>query len=183
MFTNRGTGALYVGSTISLGERLRNYFKTHNKMKLRFILSEIKNIGINLFDLRIYIIPKHYEEKRFLLALEQYYILALNPQYNTLMVANGSPGGERVAKASSLALSIPIYVYREGILIYIFDSMSGMTNSAVAGFGMTSTPMLNSIKTGSPYLLMFTLTREPLGQIDMSTLITLASLQILVKEA
>lgn len=173
MLINRTTNELYVGSTYSLGERLRHYFKNSSSLKLRPILQEIKNLGISSFNVRIYLLPTEYQEVRLLIALEQYFILSMNPKYNTLMVANGSPGGMRVAKISSLALSIPIYVYVNKILVYIFDSMAGMTNNAITGLNVSTKSIYTALNTGRPYLNVFILTRKPLEPIDTKTLIPL----------
>jgi hypothetical protein len=93
MFINSITQMLYVGSTQNLGERLRHYFKSHTGDRPRSILRDIRDTGINLFNLRVYLIPKELQELRLLLALEQYYILTLNPGNNDILVAGGSPGG------------------------------------------------------------------------------------------
>lgn len=93
MFINTITQVFYVGSTTNLGERFRHYIKKHNGANLRSILQDIRDIGISVFQMRIYLIPKELQELRLLIALEQYYILALNPGNNDILVAGGSPGG------------------------------------------------------------------------------------------
>lgn len=87
MLINTITQMFYVGSTQNLGQRLRHYFKNHKGDNLRSILRDIQDTGINLFQVRIYILPGHLRELRLLLALEQYYILSLNPSNNDILVA------------------------------------------------------------------------------------------------
>ena len=129
--TNNISGIDYIGSTTTLGERLLHYFKKHSKENLRSILADIRATGINLFTLRLLIIPVHLREAWLLIALEQYYILALNPGNNDILVAAGSPGGMWLSERNSATNGIPLYAYLDGQLIYIFNSLIGITNSAV----------------------------------------------------
>lgn len=94
MFTNTVTEALYVGSSIVLGTRLLHYWKNHSKAQLRPILNDIRTTGLEHFSLSVCVFPVHLQDIRLLLALEQYYILSLTPQNNSLMVVNTSPGGK-----------------------------------------------------------------------------------------
>jgi group I intron endonuclease len=98
IWCNMAGGKDYVGSTQVLWKRLKHYWKDHNGNNLQKILADIKIIGIGHFELMIYDLPVHLRELRLLLALEQYYLLSLNPQNNTLYVAKGSPGGMAIAE-------------------------------------------------------------------------------------
>lgn len=90
VYINNISNHYYVGSSTVLGERLRHYWKNHKAATLRKILQDIKQTGIANYTLRIYDFPVHMQEMRLLLALEQYYLLTLDPQNNTLYVAAGS---------------------------------------------------------------------------------------------
>ena len=160
MFINPAND-FYVGSTSGFGVRLQHYLKTHSG-KLRLILQNIKDIGITNFTLRVYSIPTELQEVRLLLALEQYYILALTPLNNALMVANGSPGGKHLAQQNSLLNSIPLVLSIGEKAIYLFNSMNGtgLGNNAIDGLG-TSTNMIAKLLKGELYMNTFTLSRNP----------------------
>ena len=114
-FTNKDSGFSYVGSSISLANRLFVGY-LGSKLGNRVIDLAIKESGLERFYLEIYLIPDelinsaltHFEGeysgnsnteekvkrlmKNFSLTLEQILILLHNPEYNVLKVA-GSPAG------------------------------------------------------------------------------------------
>ena len=182
MLINTITQTLYVGSTQNLGERLRHYFKLHNGDKLRSILRDIRNTGINLFQVRIYLIPEHLRELRLLLALEQYYILVQNPGNNDILVAGGSPGGMWLSEINSLTSSIPLYLYIEGKLIYIFNSMNGITNDAVSILRTSTHIIGNCLNNGVLLFNTFVLSRNNTS-IGQPNLISLEELLVLLEKA
>lgn len=179
---NTVTGVLYVGSTQNLGERLRHYFKAHKGENIRTILRDIRNTGINLFQMRIFLIPEHLQELRLLLALEQYYILTLNPGNNDILVAGGSPGGMWLSEINSLATSIPLYLFLEGQLIYIFNSMNGITNNATSILRTSTNIIGNCLNTGTLLFNTFTLSRVNTST-GQPSLITLEELLVLLEKA
>jgi hypothetical protein len=69
-------------------------------------------------------------ELRLLLALEQYYILSMNPGNNSLKVAGGTSGGIAVADINRLKHSRPLFLYAENVLLYVFFSIYEGPNSA-----------------------------------------------------
>ena len=81
------------------------------------------------FTLQVAVLPVHLRELRILLALEQYYMLTLNPQNNTLLVAGGSPGGLATAETNRELLREPVYMYQQSILIYVFSAIRTGPNS------------------------------------------------------
>lgn len=179
---NTVTNVLYVGSTQNLGERLRHYFKVHKAVNLRTILRDIRDTGINLFQIRIFLIPKHLQELRLLLALEQYYILTLNPGNNDILVAGGSPGGMWLSEINSLATSIPLYLYLEGQLIYIFNSMNGITNDAASILRTSTTIIGKCLNTGTLLFNTFILSRVNTST-GQPSLVTLDELLVLLEKA
>lgn len=160
-FVNNITGLFYYGSSSNFGLRLRHYIKTHSDLKLRSILSAIRETGINQFTLHVYTIPMHLREERLLLALEQYYILMSNPAYNDLKVVNKTPGGMRLSQHNSVMNSVPLYASRDGKLIYVFDSLNGLTNNAITGLGASTNTILHCLNTGNLFLDTLSLTRSP----------------------
>jgi hypothetical protein len=99
---------------------------------------------------------------RFLLALEQYYILALDPANNSLIVAGGSPGGQHLSQSNSALASVPVYMYLGNVLLYIFSSTGGLHNSVNSVLGISLLSVRRSIKTGYLFLDAFIFTLKPL---------------------
>lgn len=132
--------------------------------------------------MRIFLFPKELQELRFLLALEQYYILSLNPGNNDIIVAGGSPGGMWLSEINSIATSIPLYLYLKGQLIYVFNSMNGITNDAVSILRTSSNIIGNCLNTGALLFETFTLSRVNNGT-EQSNLVSLEELLILLEDA
>jgi len=138
-FTNKNNGFCYVGSSISLANRLSTGY-LGPKLGNRVIDLAIKDIGLDKFYLELYLIPQEIEEQifrdfttgmdrkqqfKFLsLALEQILLLTFNPEYNVLKVA-GSPAGLKRTPESMLPSLIKsskatyLYDIKNKELIYI----------------------------------------------------------------
>ncbi|KAM3066763.1 hypothetical protein ACMFMG_011919 [Clarireedia jacksonii] len=104
IFTNKSNGYSYVGSSISLANRLSTgYFKpTLGKRKIDLAIT---SLGLDSFHLDLYILPSDLfqnsanvvdksktslffsKTKQLTLALEQIFLLVYNPEYNILKVA------------------------------------------------------------------------------------------------
>jgi GIY-YIG catalytic domain len=131
VFTNKSNGYSYVGSSISLANRLSTgYFKPI--LGKRKIDLAITSGGLNSFHLDLYILPSDLFQnstnvvgklktslfsskvKQLTLALEQIFLLANNPEYNNLKVA-GSPAGLKRTLESMInnfiVNSKPLYMY------------------------------------------------------------------------
>lgn len=123
----------------------------------------IKEQVITLFTLRVYTIPEHLRETRLLIALEQYYILSLVPEYNTLMVASGSPGGKAVAEQTARLQSIPLYLYVGSTVVYVFNSMNGkfLGNNAIDGLGTSTNKLAPLLNDGILFKDALGLSRNP----------------------
>lgn len=108
MWTNKVNGKRYVGSSVDLSKRLRNYFKVSYLSDLKDIMLIYKALLAHGFDnFRLDILE--YCEPSELIKREQYYIDLLKPEYNILKIA-GSPLGikrskETIAKLKAVALS------------------------------------------------------------------------------
>lgn len=150
VYINNITGVHYYGSSTTLHERIRYYWKKWPAdKKLRPILADIKKYGLQNFTLRVYDFPLEFYELRFTLALEQYYMFSMYPANNSIMVAAGSPGGEYLRLYNSTLMSEPVYMYESGILLYVFKSISGQFDSVNSTLGINHNSVAFSIRDGS----------------------------------
>jgi hypothetical protein len=137
------------------------YFKKQSKLNLRKVLLDIKTTGLNNFTLGLIHIPEHLRELRLLLALEQYYLLK-DPQNNSLLVAAGSPGGQRVAEANRERNRQAVYMYLGDTLIYVFSSVSQGPNSLCTLLSTSRNTVANCFKNNTLFLGTFTLSKKPI---------------------
>lgn len=94
MWTNKVNGKRYVGSSVDLSKRLRNYFKISYLSDLKHIMIIYKALLAHGFDkFRLEILE--YCEPSELIKREQYYIYLLKPEYNILKFAGSSLGVKR----------------------------------------------------------------------------------------
>lgn len=114
--------------------------------------------------------PVHLRELRLLIALEQYYILTLNPGNTSNLVAEGSPGGMHLSESNSALASIPVYMYLGNVLLYIFTSTGGLHNSVNSVLGVSLQSVRKSIGTGYLYLGKFLFTLTPINSTDKPTM-------------
>lgn len=108
MWTNQVNGKIYIGSSVDLANRLRNYFNISYLSDLKDIMIIYKALlahGFDNFKLEIL----EYCNPSELIKKEQYYIDQLKPEYNILKVAGSSLGVKRsietIAKIKAGALS------------------------------------------------------------------------------
>jgi group I intron endonuclease len=105
---NKSNGKSYVGSSINISTRLKQYFnlnyllKNSNKM---IICNALLKYGYSKFEL---IILEYCENKSSIIEREQYYLNKINPEYNTLKKAGSSLGyrhsSESLSKMSAAKL-------------------------------------------------------------------------------
>lgn len=90
MLTNKLTGDIYVGQSMDISKRLKNYFNvSYIKSKKGFRISRaLIKYGYSNFSLTIL----EYCNVSDLLVREQYYFDKLEPQYNILKIAGSSLG-------------------------------------------------------------------------------------------
>lgn len=103
-WVNLDSGKSYIGSSVNLSARFRQYFNynhiSYPKRNLRIYKALLK-YGYSGFRLEIL----EYCSLEVLLAREQFYFDTLNPEYNILKIA-GSPLGYRHSEASKKLISI-----------------------------------------------------------------------------
>lgn len=189
VFTNKLNGFSYVGSSISLANRLSTGYLGPN-LGNRVIDLAIKDIGLENFYLDLYIIPQNLIDldtteisskdqtplsvksrvKSLSLALEQMFILEFNPEYNVLKVA-GSPAGLKRSPESMLPSLVKnsraTYVYdnKANKLIFVANSRSDLTK--VMGLDLRNLSRI--LKEKSLYLDRFIISSKLLSESDFVT--------------
>lgn len=126
------------------------------------MLQDIRDTGLANYSLQLYNLPVHLQELRLLLALEQYYILRDNPGNNSMQVAGGSPGGMATAESNRAALSVPVYVYLDGILVHVFEAMSRGENGMATLLETQRSKIKKALDTGTLFMNLFVLKYEPI---------------------
>jgi len=85
MLTNNLTGKIYIGQSIDISNRFKNYFNPSYLKRSRSILISRALIKYEYLNFSLTILE--YCDKSNLLVREQYYLDKLNPQYNILKIA------------------------------------------------------------------------------------------------
>lgn len=145
--------ARYVGSSTNVGRRVREHLRGAGSTKLH---ANIIEHGLHNFHLHVYIVSKGYDMKNEIvvtnmLALEQYFILTINPVLNVLKTAETLftlDGGSPKSKS--------IYIYKEGTLIYSGPSLTTVAKD----LGLTVDILAGALKRGSLYY-QFVVTEIP----------------------
>lgn len=91
LWTNKINGKRYIGSSVNLSSRFRNYFNLSYLTSFKDIMVIYRALlayGFNNFTLEIL----EYCDPSVLLEREQYYIDLLNPEYNVLKIAGSRLG-------------------------------------------------------------------------------------------
>lgn len=94
LWKNKKNGKKYVGSSVNLANRLRNYFNTSylsDSKDIMLIYKALLAYGFDGFTLEIL----EYCEPSDLIKREQYYINLLKPEYNILKIAGSVLGVKR----------------------------------------------------------------------------------------
>lgn len=87
LITNKITGEIYIGQSINISNRFKNYFNLSYLKRYSYKINRaLIHYGYSKFSVTIL----EYCEKSKLLVREQYYIDKLNPQYNILKIAGSS---------------------------------------------------------------------------------------------
>jgi hypothetical protein len=132
----------YVGGTKQMAKRVRYYYSSKGLSETRPIAKLMKEFGPSSFSLSVYVIsPDMFTQIKpftnnyltsLVLALEQYLILDLKPQINSVLVV----GGVSTAESGSAALAEviakqmkPVYVYNtdKSQLLYISKSRADLS--------------------------------------------------------
>lgn len=182
MLHNDTSSETYVGSSKNFALRLLHYIKKTKALKLRLVLQSIRETGIEFFTLRYYPIPLHLQEQRLLIALEQYYIMTMNPKLNSIYVVNETPGGMHLSENNSKLMSVPIYVSIAGVPVFMFDSLNGITNNAITALGASTNSIINCLDTGETFLGLYELSRTAPLKMSETNLMSRAQLMRDVEE-
>lgn len=67
-----------------------------------------------------------------------------------------------LAESNSAHNSVPVFMYLEGVLIYVFASSGGQYNSVATTLGVSHNSVLRSIRTGALFLGTFLFTTSPI---------------------
>lgn len=184
-FTNKLDGFCYIGSSISLANRLATGY-LGPKLGGRVIDLAIKDTGLNMFNLELYIIPEEIVErinrdfpdvkngktqlKNITLALEQIFLLTVNPEYNVLKVA-GSPAGLKRTPESMLPSFIKntkatyFYDTQNKELIFISKSRGELAGLTPVGYNISGYIQGNN----RLYLNRFFISDHPLSEDTYTT--------------
>ncbi len=117
--------------------------------------------------------------------MEQYYILLHNPSNNTVLVAEGNPGGEHLSAQMSALYRTPVYIDQDEILLYKFNTFDGTVNSVSTVLGTTGRHKQKYLIEGNLYLNIFQFTTiTPSDEvINESTILTIEQLRAVHKIA
>jgi len=91
IFTHKGSGDKYVGSSNSLSRRLNQYFSKEHLFKeanYELLLPLLKKEGLRAFNLEIIVMPFESYSTNSFLFLEQYYLLHKDFNLNTQKIVN-----------------------------------------------------------------------------------------------
>lgn len=163
IWENLITGEKYVGSSVNLAKRIRGYFWLIDKPEMgRRVNRSISEYGISNFSLTFYIVSIGYDKSTnvywHMAALEQYYILTLNPALNVIAAVATVPMGEEIVYSPEQkfkkdnAISIPLYIYDGDVLVF-----QGISTAAVARqLGYSTALFFPRIhKEGEPIRLLY----------------------------
>jgi hypothetical protein len=125
---NNITGKSYIGSSINLGSRLKDYynfsFLTNPKNQGMIIYKSLLKYGYSNFKLEIL----EYCNKENVIIREQYYIDLLKPEYNILKFASSSYGYKHSEKSlSKLKLHLNKLNTKKGIQVKVTDTIENKT--------------------------------------------------------
>lgn len=144
LLTLQSDGRQYVGGTKQMAKRVRYYYNTKGLAESRPIAKLMKEFGPTSFSLSVYLISSdmfaHLKPTiawdnyltTLVLALEQYLILHLKPQLNSVLVVGGVSTSETgsAALAEVIAKQMkPVYVYNldKSQLLYISKSRADLS--------------------------------------------------------
>lgn len=128
IWTLISTGEQYVGSSIFLARRVRDYFTTIKTSDNRSINVAIRKHGIDAFSLTIHHINVELPvfsgvtPLSLVLALEQYIIIKLKPSLNDILVASGVPSSKGILAGNNVKMPVYVYNYDCTELLYIGES-------------------------------------------------------------
>jgi hypothetical protein len=144
LLTLQSDGRQYVGGTKQMAKRVRYYYNSKGLAESRPIAKLMKEFGPASFSLSVYLISSdmfaHLKPTiawdnyltTLVLALEQYLILHLKPQLNSVLVVGGvftsETGSAALAEAIAKQMK-PVYVYNldKSLLLYTSKSRADLS--------------------------------------------------------
>lgn len=183
------SGNCYVGSSISLYNRVCSYFMPSILAKGdRRVLRYFHKYGFKDVDLYLYIMENG-ATSDMAIELEQYFIDKISPNLNVDFVASSTGYHEPMSMEWRKYLrelrGIPIYIYDvvTKTLIHMFDSKTYLYKS----LHLDHRTLDKYLKNGQPYLSRFVFTLNPLqnnlsDKMSVDALLAIEDLQILWRE-
>ena len=159
-------GKTYIGSSVNLGRRLKQYYTysyiTSSQNKKMIIYKAILKYGYSNFSFKIL----EYCDISILIQREQFYFSLLKPEYNTLKNAGNTLGyrhtDETITKMSKIKIGQNNHFYgkihSEEVKFKISQSKLGNTHSEVTKEKMSQAKGSTIYVYNLDYLLLFTFT-------------------------
>jgi GIY-YIG catalytic domain/NUMOD1 domain len=178
------TGSCYVGSSISLYNRVCSYFMPSILAKGdRRVLRYFHKYGFKDVSLTLYILEEGSTSK-MAVELEQYFIDTLSPDLNVELVASSTGYHEPMSMEWRLYLrelrGTPIYVYdiASSNLIHMFDSKTNLYKI----LKMDHRTLDKYLASGKPFLNRFIFSLTAITKFSVEALLTIDDLQRLFSQ-
>lgn len=169
-------GACYVGSSISLYNRVCSYFMPSVLAKSdRRVLRYFHKYGFSGVNLTLYIMDNN-ATTDMVVELEQYFIDTLNPELNVDFVASTSGYHEPMSMEWREYLrqlrGIPVYIYdvRTKSLVMMFNSKTHLTKELGLNYKLLNSHYLDS---GKLYYYRYLFTTEAMCEMSVESIMTL----------
>ncbi len=182
------TGAIYVGSSVNLYNRVLSYFmpsiiNVGNRRVYRYFRTHgHDNLHLTLFTLDPDGKSTHFTDA---IELEQYFIDLLQPDLNVDLVAGGNEGthlpmSQEIRDKLRLERGIAFFMYdtKTNSLVYEFLSKT----QAQVENGLHHKTLHKCLNSAFLYLDRFRLSFDPLPEYSLETILTKEDLNILLKE-
>ena len=175
------TGACYVGSSISLYNRVCSYFMPTILAKGdRRVLRYFHKYSFNNISLTLYIMESGATSK-MAVELEQYFIDSLSPYLNVDLEASSTGYHEPMSMEWRKYLrelrGTPVFVYDKSTstLLHMFDSKSYLYKM----LSMDHRTLNKYLSNGLPYLTRFIFSLTPISNMSVDALLTINDLQLI----
>lgn len=177
-------GSCYVGSSISLYNRVCSYFMPSILAKSdRRVLRYFHKYGFKNINLTLYIMEPGATWK-MAVELEQYFIDTLSPNLNVDLVASSTGYHEPMSMEWKQYFKelrgTPVYVYdnSNSNLIHMFDSKNYLYNM----LNIDHRTLSKYLNNGLPFLSRFIFTLTPISNMSVEGLITLEDLKLIFNQ-
>ena len=184
-------GDCYVGSSISLYNRICSYFLPSILIKGdRRVIRYFHNYGFSNIDLTLYILDNNNNnnnlniKQKKILELEQFFIEKLNPNLNVNLICSSTGFHEPISMEWRQYFrelrGTPIYVYDicNLTLIHIFDSKTYLYRS----LHIDHRTLDKYIKNNKPFLSRFIFTLNPIISMSVEGIINISDIKLLFEQ-